>query len=326
MNSDLDKKYAVGISFRSPDWATANELFRKLVCAPSLSVFYSEERQEEIAGRGVEKFRKVFSEETLLNVILLQETWGKTEATKAEMEGIISSAEAHHWNNLLVYRLDTSPLPLWYPNTNNYLSAPIQSIELLERAVRSKVDELRDSTSNLSLKERAALLAKERADEELRKRIMETGEGVTQIIQEFRTLCICISEHIKTLSTETSTQIACEYDQTNMVIYDFEYSYKLSLKLTGRPSLQDVHLKVESVNAKIGLPSQGRNFLGTPSISQVVRFEPDYVPHTGWVWKNKTKQEVKHTAAAAEWIVASFLNYLRPGVRKPAMSIYPFDN
>lgn len=111
-------KYEVAFSFLQDDEQLALEIAGRIRERVSIALFIYSERQNELAGTdGVEKFSRVFGEESRVVVILFREGWGQTKWTRVEETAIRTGGfnEGHEF--ALLVKLDSANPPIWLPPT-----------------------------------------------------------------------------------------------------------------------------------------------------------------------------------------------------------------
>lgn len=133
-------KYDISISLCKQDIEFARKLAKAL--NPSLSVFFYEDRQEELISKsGPEAFAKVFKEESRVVIILSRKEWSETFYTDIERNAIIdrTSVRNQGYSFLLVIPMEIGESPSWYPSTKIYLDPRRFSVEQLAKFAEFKV-------------------------------------------------------------------------------------------------------------------------------------------------------------------------------------------
>lgn len=131
----------VAISFLWADRTTAIRLFDAL--KSHLSVFYFEDRQNDLAGRdGTEAMRAPFLN-ARVSVVLFRKPWGEAGWTGVERAAICDACLKRGFQNLFLVAMDTtSPIPSWVPNTHVRFNMEQFDFSELIGAIKAKVLEL----------------------------------------------------------------------------------------------------------------------------------------------------------------------------------------
>lgn len=142
--SSVNKKYKwdVAISLCKQDADFAHKLVKAI--NPSLTVFFYENRQEELISKsGPEAFAKIFKEESRIVIILSRNEWSASYYTEIERNAIIdrTAIKNEGYRFLMVIPMEQGEIPPWYPSTQIYVSPFKFSIEQIATFIEFKVTE-----------------------------------------------------------------------------------------------------------------------------------------------------------------------------------------
>lgn len=201
MTTTTKYKWDIAISLCKQDVDYA----RKLVNAvnPSLSVFFYEDRQEDLISKsGPEEFAKTFKTESRIVVILSRNEWSNSYYTDIERNAIIdrTAVKNEGYNFLMVIPMVQDEIPPWYPSTQIYASPFRFSIEELAHFIEFKVTEGGGVVKPLTLEDRYQNLFDK---VELKKSIINLQhqeEAIESVNNEMNKLGDCFNKKAEFLS------------------------------------------------------------------------------------------------------------------------------
>lgn len=207
-NDIVKYKWDIAISLCKQDVDFA----RKLVMAvnPSLTVFFYEDRQEDLISKsGPVEFARTFKEDSRIVVILSRSEWSNSYYTEIERNAIIdrTAVKNEGYNFLMVIPMVQGEIPPWYPSTQIYASPFGFSIEELARFIEFKVTEKGGVVKPLTLEDRYQNLI-DRV--ELKKSIINLQhqkEAIESVESEMTKLRNCFNKKIEFLSKNIVDEI-----------------------------------------------------------------------------------------------------------------------
>jgi hypothetical protein len=155
-------KYEVAFSFLQDDEQIALDIADRIRDRVSIALFVYSERQNELAGTdGVEKFSRIFGEESRIVVVLYREGWGQTKWTRVEETAIRTRGfnEGHEF--ALLVKLDRASPPVWLPPTRLYLGFERYGIDGVASSVESRVQSAGGSVKSDNAVDHALRLERE---------------------------------------------------------------------------------------------------------------------------------------------------------------------
>jgi hypothetical protein len=133
-------KYDIAISLCKQDLEFARKLVAQL--NPGLSIFFYEDRQEELISKsGPEEFARIFKEQARIVVILSRDEWSKTTYTAIESNAIVEKFSKEGYGFLFVIPMEPGQVPTWYFSTRIYADPRMFNFEQLAKFIEFKVTE-----------------------------------------------------------------------------------------------------------------------------------------------------------------------------------------
>ncbi len=203
MNEDY--KYEVAFSFLQEDEQLALEIADRIRDRLNVGIFVYSERQDELAGTdGVEKFSKIFAEESRIVMILYREGWGQTRWTRVEETAIRTRGfdEGHEF--VLLVNLDATSPPRWLPPTRLYLGFERYGIDGIVSAIESRVQGAGGTIVGVSAVDHAAKIARNLSFNDERTAWLDSEKAVNDadlevetLINEFERITREVNKHVK---------------------------------------------------------------------------------------------------------------------------------
>lgn len=277
---DLD----VAISFKSEDAGLASEIRTRI--GKSLDTFVYTAKQEELAGTdGLETLRSVFRHRARLVVILLRSGWGETPWTRVEMEAITDRFLKEGPGFLFVVTLDSSPPPPWLPDKLIRFSLADFGVEQAVGAIKARAIESGSALHHVRPAEGARLAAEEKKFGEMRRRLLQTEEGVGQAAAEAKRLILLIAERAREAEQAAPT-LQMEHGATNTAIGLRTPGVGLHVHYSNRiiNVLDEAMLFIREFSGGIILPGRMEHYFQEPRELTKEVFRPDISRASGWGW------------------------------------------
>ncbi|MGI8486129.1 MAG: hypothetical protein ACR2OU_17955 [Thermomicrobiales bacterium] len=177
-------KYDVAFSLLARDAGLAESLAERL--APLRTFVFTAEQRELVGRNGVEAFSKLFRRDARLAVVLHREGYGKTEFTDLEVRGIQDRALETQWVSPLLFKLDDSDPPSWYPNRNIWLDLQRYPLDEAVGAIRLRTEELGAITRAETPTELLTRLSQKKSSDDQRHRFQESEAGFDAVDAEVK--------------------------------------------------------------------------------------------------------------------------------------------
>lgn len=305
-SSDL---YDVAISFHRQDQLLAEKLHDAI--SDRVRVFVYSKKSEEVGGTdGLEFYRRMFAKQSKLTVILHQKDWGKTKYTALEESAIRDCCLNNQFRNLLIVKLDDSPLPDWVPETLIYIDYKLFGPEKTAGAILLRAQERGASVVSEGPLEKAARL--ERAQLELRTRRTRLNiDSLAQVVIFVPELFVAMHEIISRINAERpGLSISSGHDNNTMVIRASGQSLLIIFHREQLDSIERCGVQAKLFLGNLALPGSGEviHYFERPREIGADTYLLDYGSDTGWHWR--TDKFFYTTATLAEQIVNNFLEVL----------------
>lgn len=203
------KKYLwdVAISLCKEDVDFATKLVK--VLNPSLKVFFYADRQQELISQsGPVAFAKTFKEDSRVIVILSRKEWSTSFYTEIEQNAILDRTKTEGYQFLMVIPMVSGEIPVWYPETRIYGSAPRYSVEELAQFIEFKVTEVGGEVKPITVEERHRIFLDRMEQKKKIVNLQETKEGIESARSELNLFKECFNKKIKFLQNDAYDSVA----------------------------------------------------------------------------------------------------------------------
>lgn len=282
----MEKKefeYDVAFSLLDQDETLAAEIDEQIKY--ELKTFLYTRKQKESLGKdGFKTLSETFEKDSRIVVVLFREGYGGTKWTKVEEKSIATRV----FNNLqsvefiVFVRLDQSPFPHWFKNTDFYFNINNYSIEQLAGAIKYKVENFGGVIKEESFLDSINKKLREKEFKEDRYKYLTNPQTKYDIKKEFDNILDWLNKTKKDLNEE-GIDITIPYrthENLSWIIIEVICStYMLTLRWNLNRMVKGSELLVQIGNVDI---DHGRKEMIYENM-----FKPNYSKLKTIVWENQ---------------------------------------
>ncbi len=205
-------KYDVAFSFLAQDEDIAvrlNDLLKG-----RYSTFVYSEKQRDVAGADGEiAFTSVFSDESLVVVVLYKKGWGETSWTRIEQTAIRNRAFDNGYDFALFIPLEKHPdLPKWLPKTQLWIGLDRWGLETTAGVIEARIQEAGGTEKAETSQELAARIKRDIEWEKDRKKRLNSEDGVKDARMQAEELHAIIKSKIEMIEKESALGLSVQVD------------------------------------------------------------------------------------------------------------------
>lgn len=216
-------KYDIAVSLCKQDVEFARKLVKAL--NPSLSVFFYEDRQEELISKsGPEAFAKIFKEESRIVVILSRDEWSESFYTEIEKNAIIdrTSVKNQGYYFLMVIPMELEQAPSWYPSTKIYADPRNSTVEELAKFIEFKLADQGGIVKPLTSEEYSAYFINQLKEKQEITYLQNSDEAIEKLKSEVNNLKKLFNSKIEYFA-KNHYQFSISHKQFSEFFYDAQF-------------------------------------------------------------------------------------------------------
>jgi hypothetical protein len=240
-------KYDVAFSFCHEDESLATEL-NDLICDRYKTFIYYEQ-QKRLAGKDGEiEFKKIFSNDSRVVVILYRDNWGKTQFTRYECDAIRErGAEQSYDFTLFIPTEKKFSLPPWFPKYRLWYLLKRYGIEGAASVIEARIQENNGTIKEEIASERAKRLKRKIKFNNERELFVKSPQGYKAAMEELKNLFNTIKNIASDVSDSVNNfHVNVQYSDTYLSINCKDYAIELSWEQPYSNSILDtcLHLRL----------------------------------------------------------------------------------
>jgi hypothetical protein len=239
-------EYDVAFSFCHEDELLATQL-NELICDRYKTFIYYEQQQRLSGKDGEVEFKRVFSSEARVVVILYRKKWGETQFTRYECEAIRERGAEHGYDfTLLVPTEKEILLPAWFPKYRLWHLLERYGIEGAASVIESRIQENNGIIKEENAEEKAKRLQRKILFEAQKRNFLYSTNGVEAATQERETLFSIIEDIAdKSTNKEIGLNFIVKRSDEYCNFFNQDFCIHITWNLTYRDSLYNSSLQAE---------------------------------------------------------------------------------
>jgi hypothetical protein len=241
-----DFKYEVAFTFCHEDESLATQL-NDLICDRYKTFIYYEQ-QKRLAGKDGEiEFKKIFTTEARVVVILYRNKWGETQFTRYERDAIRERGGEQSYDFTLFIPTEKEiTLPPWFPKYRLWYLLERYGIEGAASVIEARIQENEGIIKEENAEEKAKRLQRKIIFKEQKRKFLHSKNGVEAANKELKTL-FSIIDDISIKLTDTESNLLFTVHKSDNRCNCFNQDFSIQIEWYGQywNSLSDSHLQVE---------------------------------------------------------------------------------
>jgi hypothetical protein len=295
-------EYEVAFSFHQQDESLAFQI-RDSIQERLSNFIYSEQQKKLIANNGVDKFSKVFRDESRIVVVLYREEWGTTYWTKVEETAIKERVQEESADFTVFISLDAKK-PQWLSKTQLWYDFERFGLESTAAIIERKVNEYGGQVREESVEDLANRHLREEERKIKVKDYLDSIEATKDAQKEIVILLDYVKSNIEKIhSPEKNFSFGREEYKSSFGCYNSGINLYFSWmeKYYGEPSYLNIILSKSS-----------KSIAKQPTIitEKQYSFSLNEADSKGWV-DNSNKKEFKTSEQLIDMWLKDFLNKIR---------------
>ncbi len=243
---EKDFKYEVAFTFCHEDESLATQL-NDLICDRYKTFIYYEQQKRLAGNDGEIEFKKIFSTEARVVVILYRNKWGETQFTRYERDAIRERGGEQSYDfTLLIPTEKEIILPPWFPKYRLWYLLERYGIEGAASVIESRIQENKGIIKEEDAEEKAKRLQRKILLKEQKRKFLYSKNGVEAAAKEIKIL-FSILDDIADKSTDKESNLLFTVHISDDKCSCFNKDFSIQIEWNGLywNSLSDSYLQVE---------------------------------------------------------------------------------
>ncbi|MCH8034487.1 MAG: hypothetical protein IH950_12135 [Bacteroidetes bacterium] len=243
---EKDFKYEVAFTFCHEDESLATQL-NDLICDRYKTFIYYEQQKRLAGNDGEIEFKKIFSTEARVVVILYRNKWGETQFTRYERDAIRERGGEQSYDfTLLIPTEKKIILPPWFPKYRLWYLLERYGIEGAASVIESRIQENKGIMKKEDAEEKAKRLQRKILLKEQKRKFLYSKNGVEAAAKEIKIL-FSILDDIADKSTDKESNLLFTVHKSDDKCSCFNKDFSIQIEWNGLywNSLSDSYLQVD---------------------------------------------------------------------------------